>query len=161
MPLPGFITKIFSGGAGDLISSVDKIVDNLTLSKEEKEKFKAETLAAINSHTEKMAALAQAETDSYLRDVENARAMQIAALAQDDKFSKRFVYYLAVFVLVMTFVFDMCFFFIQYPERNHDIVNMIAGTLNSTGFAAIMYFFFGSSKSSQNKQDIIDKLQSK
>jgi len=159
MPLPKFISNIFAGGAGELVGKIGGIVDNLTLSKEEKETFKAELIKATNEHEEKMTALAQAETDAYLKDMDSARQMQIEALKQEDKFSKRFVYYLATFILLMTFSFDMCFFFIQYPERNHDIINMIAGTLNSVGFAAVIYFFFGSSKSSQNKQDTIDALK--
>lgn len=161
MPLPKFISNIFAGGASELVGKIGGIVDNLTLSKEEKESFKLDLFKATNEHTEKMASIAQAETDSYLKDVDSARQMQMEALRQDDKFSKRFTYYLATGVIMLTFIFDMCFFFVQYPERNHDIVNMIAGTLNSTGFAAIIYFFFGSSKSSQNKQDTIDALKTK
>lgn len=159
MPLPGFIKNIFTGGAGELVKNIGEVVDDLNFSKEEKESLKTKLIEIQNAHEEKMAAIAQSETDSYLKDMDSARQMQIEALKQEDKFSKRFVYYLAVVILAMTFSFDMCFFFIQYPERNHDIINMIAGTLNSVGFAAVIYFFFGSSKSSQNKQDTIDALR--
>lgn len=161
MPLPGFITKIFAGGAKDIINSVTNTIDEFTLSKEEKEKFKAELFAATNAHVEKMAALAQEETNAYLKDVEGARALQAAALSQSDLFSKRFVYYLAIGLLVITFVFDLLFFFIQYPERNHDIINMIAGVINTVGFASVVSFFFGSSKGSEDKQKHINEILSK
>lgn len=94
-------------------------------------------------------------------DRHSARELQIAALNQEDRFSKRFLYYMATGIIAVTFIYDMLFFFVEYPERNHDIIMMIAGTLNSTGFAAIIYFFFGSSKGSADKQKQLDKLSEK
>lgn len=161
MALPGFITKIFAGKAGDIVSSIGGVIDNLTISKEEKEKFKAELLAETNRSMERMAELAQAETDAYLKDMQSSRDMQIAALAQNDTFSKRFVYYLAIGLLFITFVFDLLFFFVSYPERNHDIINMIAGVINTVGFASVVSFFFGSSKGSEDKQKHINSMISK
>lgn len=106
------------------------------------------------------------QADLELHKLENAdrhsaREMQIAALHQDDLFSKRFIYYMATGIIAVTFIYDILFFFVEYPERNHDIIMMIAGTLNSTGFAAIIYFFFGSSKGSADKQKQLDKLSEK
>ena len=165
MPLPKFLANIFGGGASELISAADKLIDNLTISKEEKEAFKAELNKSTNDHIEKMTALAHdaAELEfkketAYLVDIANARALQIEALKQEDKFAKRFVYYLAIGVLIITFTFDLLFFFIQYPERNHDIINMIAGTLNSTALASVIYFFFGSSNSSKANGDAMRKM---
>jgi len=91
-------------------------------------------------------------------DRSSARTLQVSALQQDDKFSKRFLYYLATGIIIVTFVYDILFFFVEYPERNHDIIMMIAGTLNSTGFAAIIYFFFGSSQGSKANGDAMRKM---
>lgn len=160
MPLPKFISNIFSGGVKDVIGTIGGIVDDLTLSKEEKETLKIKLIESTNSHIEKMATLAQAETEAYFKDMDSARQMQIEALKNTDTFSKRFVYYLTIFILVITGIYDFCFFFISYPERNHDTITMIAGVLNSVGFASIISFFFGSSKSSEKKQDQINDILS-
>lgn len=159
MPLPNFIKNIFAGGAGELVKNIGSVVDNLTLSNEEKEQLKIDLLMATNEHEEKMASLAQAETDSYLKDMDSARQMQISALSQGDSFSRRFVYYLTIGLLAVTIAYDLMFFWVQYPERNHDTVTMIAGVLNTGGLISIINFFYGSSKSSHNKQEILDKLK--
>jgi len=150
---------MLGGKAADIASSIGNVVDKFVQTKDEKDAINIEIQKEVNRHLEAVSVQANQELEAYLKDLDSARNMQIEALKQEDKFSKRFVYYLAIGVILMTFIFNMCFFFIQYPERNHDIINMIAGTLNSTGFAAIIYFFFGSSKSSQNKQDTLDRIK--
>lgn len=156
MPLPNFLTKIFTGGTTSIVDSVGKIIDNLNVSGEEKAKIQQEMTNEINRHMEAIGAQANQETELYLKDMDSARQMQIEAIKQDDVFTKRFVPHLSLCIIGMTFLFDVGLLFINIPERNHDLVNMIAGTLNSTGFAAVVYFFFGSSKSSQDKQKQID-----
>jgi len=172
MPLPKlgigeWFKKAAEGAGGGILKGASELVSKFVTDPTAKMEAEKELETLRIKHIERLAELSldgdRIEADlekAYLADVDSARQMQIQALQQDDKFSKRFVYYLAIGVITMTFAFDLCFFFIQYPERNHDIINMIAGTLNSTGFAAIIYFFFGSSKSSQNKQDTIDRLNS-
>lgn len=156
MPIPAFLTKIFTGGASNIVDSVGKIVDNLNVSGEEKAKIQQEMTNEINRHMEAIGAQANTETEAYLKDRDSARQMQIEALKQDDLFAKRFVYYLSIVIIFLVAAFDTCLFFVNIPERNHDLVNMVAGTLNTTGFAAIVYFFFGSSKSSHDKQKQIE-----
>ena len=72
-----------------------------------------------------------------------------------------FLQLLALVLVVMTFAFDMMFFFVQYPERNHDIVNMIAGVINTVGFASVINFFYGSSKGSKDANDKLRELNDK
>jgi len=155
------ISKILAGGAGDLIKSIGGaggIIDTLTTSKEEKAKITLDITNAINSHVEKMAASGQAELDSYLKDMDSARNMQIEALKQGDTFSKRFIYYLAIVVIVMVFVFDMMMFFVKYPAENRDMINMIAGILNSTALVMVLSFFYGSSKGSKDAGERMDTM---
>lgn len=156
-----FLTKIFSGGIGDLVEKVGGVVQGFVTTKEEKEKLNQEITKIVNEHQEKMAALAQAELDSYLKDTQSAREMQIAALNQSDTFSKRFIYYLAAGLILLTFGYDMLFFFIKYPPENRDMINMVAGVLNSTALATIVSFFFGSSKGSKDSGDRMDKMMSR
>lgn len=161
MPIPGFLKNIFTGGASELISKVGGIVDNLTLSKEEKEKFNAALLSETNRHMEAVAELAQAEIDLYLKNTESARQLQIAALNQQDKFAKRFIYYLTSGLCFVTLAFDFAFFFVSYPERNHDTITMIAGTLNGGCLISIMNFYFGSTKGSEKKTDALERMAAK
>ena len=73
--------------------------------------------------------------------------------------TSHFLQAFAVLLVVLTFAFDILFFFIQYPERNHDIVNMIAGIINSVGFASVVSLFYGSSKGSHDKQAKLDEAE--
>lgn len=74
-----------------------------------------------------------------------------------DLFSKHFLNLLALVLIALTFIFDMMFLFVSYPERNHDTVTMIAGVINTVGFASVVSYFYGSSQGSKNKQAQLDK----
>jgi len=86
-------TKLFSGGAKEIVDSVGGVIDNLTTSKEEKEAAKLAMQQEINRHFESIQANATKELELELQDKANARGMQVEALKQTDLFSKRFVYY--------------------------------------------------------------------
>jgi len=75
-----------------------------------------------------------------------------------DSLSKNFLNTLALVLIALTFRFDTMFLFVQYPERNHDTITMIAGVLNTVGFASVVNFFYGSSQGSKNKQEKLDGL---
>lgn len=153
------IKGIFSGGK--VLETVGGIVDNLTLSKEEKAKLNIELTKAINDHNEKMAELSQRELESYLKEMDSARNMQVEALKQGDAFSKHFIYYLAAGLVLLTFAWDFCLFKVDYPERNRDLVIMITGVLNSTALVSILNFFFGSSQGSKSGTQRMDKMVDK
>lgn len=160
MPIPEFVKKIFTGGADKLVSSITGLVDESKFSAEEKAQFDLKVLELTNKHLESVGDLAQKETDAYLKDMDSARQMQIEALKNQDVFSKRFIYYFTIFLSFMTFLFDFCLFWVSYPERNHDLINMIAGVLNTSCLAAIVSFFYGSSKGSEDKQKHINDMLS-
>lgn len=149
---------LFAGKGSEITANVMNGLDNLFTSKEEKLQKQIEIEALVNAHIEKMAELAQSETEAYLKDMESARNMQIEALKQADNFSKRFIYYFTIGLTFLTLLYDFCFFFIQYPERNHDIINMTAGVLNTGCLVSIINFFYGSSKSSEKKQEAIESM---
>lgn len=156
--MKGFLKNLISGKGGDIINAVGDVADKFITTPHEKEQFNAEVQKEINRHLEAMTSEGNKELELHLNDVANARAMQITALQQDDKFSKRFVYYLALGVLSFVCIYDILFFFVDYPERNHDIINMIAGTLNGSALVSIIFFYFGSSKSSSDKQKKLDEM---
>lgn len=158
MTVPPFIAKMFANKGGEIVSDVLGGLDTLFTNKEEKLQKQIELTEKVNAHLLAMSQLAQQETDAYLKDMDSARQMQIAALNQHDLFSKRFIYYFTIGLTFLTLLYDYLFFFIQYPERNHDIINMTAGVLNTGCLVSIINFFYGSSKSSEKKQEAIENM---
>lgn len=84
-------------------------------------------------------------------DKADARAMQRSALAQDDLFSKRFVYIFAIFWSVFAAAYIAFITFGHIPEDNQRFADTILGFLLGTVVATILQFFFGSSMGSKEK----------
>jgi len=107
---------------------------------------------------DRLQALALLQND--IQDRQNARDMQKAALQQSDLFSKRFVYYLASFIMFTLFVLMIMLFYVTIPEGNGEIIYMAVGMF--LGIAStVAAFFFGSSQGSKDKQaGIAQVLQS-
>ena len=95
----------------------------------------------------KLDALKLLELD--LKNTEGARKMQIAALNQEDKFSKRFIYYLAIFwsLIGASYIFFATFVKVENPH----VLDVVLGFLLGTIVATIINFFFGSSGGSKEK----------
>jgi hypothetical protein len=89
----------------------------------------------------------------HMENVKDARAMQTAALAQSDVFSKRFVYYFAAFWSVASCLYIGFITFANIPMANIRFADTILGFLLGTVVATILNFFYGTSKSSQDKTD--------
>jgi hypothetical protein len=109
-----------------------------------------EDLSALREHEFKWAELEQ-------KDRDGARHMQEVALAQDDVFSKRFIYYLAAFWSIFAVVYICAITFAPIPETSVRFADTILGFLLGTIVATILQFFFGSSKSSKDKTDAMIK----
>ncbi|MDB4575357.1 hypothetical protein N9112_00175 [bacterium] len=90
---------------------------------------------------------------AYLEDVQDARGLQEAALDQEDTFSKRFVYYLAMFWSLAAAIYIGCITFLTIPEGNERYADTIIGFLLGTLIAQIFNYFFGSSRGSHKKTD--------
>jgi len=144
------LSKIFSAGASKLVNAVGNAIDKNITNKEERLQLKKEMEAQIFEHTAKMEELS-------VRNTESARLMQVAALQQDDLFSKRFAYYLAGFwsVVGSGYIIAATWF----PVINEKVADTVLGFLLGTIVATIINFFFGSSKGSKDKQDLLN-LQS-
>lgn len=96
--------------------------------------------------------------EAYLADIDSARKMQIAALQQDDVFSKRFIYYFAIGWSLFAMAFFLATTFAAIPERNLRIVDTILGFLLGTAISSIFNFFLGTTQSSRKKDDTIQTL---
>jgi hypothetical protein len=89
------------------------------------------------------------------KNTADARAMQVAALQQDDKFSKRFVLYLATFWSLTAVVYIFLITFTNIPELNIRFADTILGFLLGTVVATILNFFLGSSAGSKEKTEAL------
>ena len=79
-----------------------------------------------------------------LENTKDARAMQVAALGQEDIFSKRFVYYLASFwsIIGAAYLFLATFTEVVNPKMADTVLGFLLGTIVAT----IINYFFGSSQ---------------
>jgi len=94
----------------------------------------------------------------HLENVKGARDMQNNALNQSDVFSKRFVYYFAAFWSVFAVVYISAITFATIPKDNVRFADTIIGFLLGTVVATILNFFYGTSKSSQDKTDKLAEM---
>ena len=90
------------------------------------------------------------------KNTADARAMQVAALQQDDKFSKRFVMYLAMFWSIASCTYIGFVTFSHIPETNLRFVDTLLGVCIGTVITTILNFFYGSSAGSKAKQEVIE-----
>jgi hypothetical protein len=94
----------------------------------------------------------------HLENVRGARDMQNNALNQSDVFSKRFIYYFAAFWSVSAVVYIGFITFATIPKDNIRFADTIIGFLLGTVVATILNFFYGTSKSSQDKTDKLAEM---
>lgn len=88
-------------------------------------------------------------------DRQNARQAQGVALAQEDLFSKRFLYYLAAFWSVFTSGYLIAITFVDIPDASQRYADGIFTFLLGTIVATMFNYFFGSSQGSARKGDQI------
>lgn len=104
---------------------------------------------------EKLLELHKMELDELkllLDDTKDARDLQKVALRQEDRFSKRFVYYLAIIIISAAILFGAALMFLEeIPEGNKRLVEMFADIFLFSGGLVVIQFFFGSSKGSRDK----------
>lgn len=115
--------------------------------------------AAASSFADKLQEREADLTKAYLADVVNARAMQVAALQQDDVFSKRFVYYFATGWSLFSMIYFLWATF--GVVTNQRMADTILGVLIGTVITGFFTFFFGSSARSAAKDVTIQNLSGK
>ncbi len=110
---------------------------------------------------QRMVELQLEETKAFLADVANARAMQVAALQQDDLFSKRFIYYFAIGWSTFAAVYfaGVTFgWFGGVTTMGQRMADTILGVLIGTVITGFFQFFYGSSARSASKDATIHAL---
>ena len=71
--------------------------------------------------------------------------------------SKNFIYYYAWYWGIGSTLYFFSVTFLKMPEGGRDFANIILGFLLGTAVATIISFFYGSSKSSKDKTDVMVK----
>lgn len=94
-------------------------------------------------------------------DRADARELQRAALSSDDVVARRFIYFYATLLTVLTFAF--IFFAAFGPEVKSDeqrrIIDTVLGFLLGVSLSAIIQYFFGSSVGSKDKDEKISQIR--
>jgi len=67
----------------------------------------------------------------------------------------KFMYWLAGITLTYAFLFLSMLLFFEIPEKNKDIIMILSGQLVVAGSAAVYTYFFGSTKGSADKTEMI------
>lgn len=158
----GKVISDFIGGAGkDILRGATELIDEVSYSKEEKEAARREWIKQSTENFIKLQEVANQAEAQLLADIQSARDMQKAALAQDDIFSKRFVYYFitAWSLFAMAFLIGVTFYTI--PESSQRFADTILGFLLGTAIASVFQFMVGSTRSSRTKDETITTMARK
>lgn len=94
-------------------------------------------------------------------DIMNARQLQEKAIDSQDQFVRRFIYYLAIFWSIIASGYIGAITFLDIPKDNLRFADTILGFILGTIVAQILTFFYGSSRSSQNKDEVFKEIMSK
>lgn len=98
------------------------------------------------------------EQKLHVDNTKDARDMQKVALAGDDVFARRFIYYFAAGTAIVTATYIFTITFIKIPDTSIRFVDTILGFLLGTLLATIFNFFYGSSSSSKSKDAALQEI---
>jgi len=156
--MPNFLTKIFTGGAGQVVESVANVVDKFVQTKEEKDAANLELQKVINSHLEVMEQEATKQMEVHQKEMDSARnrEIQIAVADKAPLINKIVTPILALSVIALTFILFYILMFKQVGAEK-DIIIYVLGVLSAVCTQVISYYF-GSSQGSAQKQNQIDKF---
>lgn len=161
--IAGIVSSLFSNNMPKVAQAViDKGLDYV----EDKLGIKIDTDKEGVLSPEKLAEIKEAaikheefQIEQSNKNTADARAMQVSALAQSDVFSKRFVYYLASFWSVFSVIYITAITFCSIPLQNVRFADTILGFLLGTIIATVINYFFGSSRSSALKTELLNKKE--
>lgn len=153
-----FISNLFSGGVGQVVDSIGKVIDNVITTKEEKQQLDNEIRKAEMQYNLEIRKIDLEEKQAVLKDVDSARTMasNVQTSANATNLSKNVAAYLALGTVFLTFVLFFVWAFAEVTQSQKEIVLYILGVLSAID-TQIFSFYFGSSQGSKDKQAVIDK----
>jgi gas vesicle protein len=156
-PLLGSVLGGPAGGAvGEMVAQAlgtdnnpDKIADALKNNPDAMVKLKEFELA----QTVELQKLKLQEAAAYIADIQDARKTEIDRVKASGHADVN-LYILAWTVVISFFITTGILLFATLPQNQANIVYMLLGTLG-TGFATVLGYFFGSSKGSADKTQLL------
>lgn len=97
---------------------------------------------------------------AYLNDTADARDMNKVAIQSEDKFVRRFIYYFAAGAFGVVSLMAIMLFYVEIPAGNERVLDMTIGSMLGA-LLTIFAFFYGSTKGSKDKTEIMGSLLSK
>ncbi len=154
----GFLSNIFSGGAGSIVDAIGNTVDKLTTTKEEKMQLELEMTKAGMQYQLELQKLSLEEKQQLFTDTDSARKRSSVVETSDHAtlLSRNTSSYLAIGATVLTFsmFYIILFHSCTLDGISKDIILYILGVLSAI-LTQIFSFYFGSSHSSVVKDEII------
>jgi len=117
----------------------------------------AKAIAGDPQAAQKLAEIDLKQFELENADRDSARHMQEVALQQEDLFAKHFIYWFAWYWSIGSTLYFFCVTFAPMPDGGRDFANIILGFLLGTAVATIISFFYGSSKSSKDKTEVMGR----
>lgn len=156
----GIISKIFSGGANSIIKSASDLIDKNFTSDEERLQAKAAYEAELHRHIEAMESEVAHQYELEIKDRDGARNREIESLKAGGKnYTQEVLAYIGTFAF-----FGLVFYVVAKGLGNMTTeTSFIIGNLTgiSAAIAKDIYgYYFGSSRSSADKQNQINKMMS-
>ncbi len=163
--MPGFLSKLFSGGASQLVNTIGDTVDKFTTTKQERMSLDLEMKKADNEYQLEMSKLSLQEKQlvlnekkMYVGDVADARKNQTAIQTSEDAswLSKNIASLLALGTTLLTIILFYIIIFdvgnITSDENNNkEILFYVLGVFSAI-LTQIFGYYFGSSSGSKSKE---------
>jgi len=160
-----FLTDLFSGGAGSIVDSVGKVLDNVITTKEEKMQLENELRKSEIQFQLDFKKLTNEEQKMFLDDISSARQREVQVQTSENatKLGKNVASFLALGTVALTLILFSALIFI--PNSNlgdkKEVILYILGVLSATLTQIYSYYFgssAGSAAKSQTLANITDKM---
>lgn len=156
-PLGGIAGKVIATALGveeKPEAIVDALKNNPDALLKVKELESNEHITAMNNALKEKEMYLDSEK-ANLATVTSAQEMQGKALAQEDNFSKQFIYWFAIGWSLFGMCYIIAITFLPIPQSNIRFSDTILGFLLGTAISGILQFFFGSSAGSRKAQEAL------
>ncbi len=164
-----FITKLFSGGAGNIVESIGNALDNVITTKEEKMTLENEIKKAEMQYNLELKKLNIAEEELFLKDVQSARTREVDIQSNQhaSTLGKNISSYLAIaatvlcFAMFFTLIFNYDVFSKAENQGIKDVIIYILGVLSALLTQVYSYYFGSSSGSADKTKTIAQALENR
>lgn len=164
----GLIKELIGGGIKGIGDAVSGVINSINAPKEERERVAQAIQAEINRHAE---VLLNASTDlekSYLQDVQDSRGAnaKIQESANASWMAKNIAYLIDILVTVAWTALTSYLIVVMLnlaPKQvgvDYTAVTAVWGAVTGV-FTQVLSFHRGSSRGSEKKQELIDKMSQK